>query len=258
MRPRVFLLCIFLLSGLIINRCAFALEPTDRVAIEPRAKELLKEMGGYLRTAETFTFQVEGYFEEVLESGQKLQYGVSSLVAVKRPNGLYAERQSDIDHLRIWYDDSRITLLNVFDNTFGTTEVPTNIDDAFDHLAKRYGITPPLIDLVYSDPFSILLENVKTGIYAGSHDVRGTRCHHLAFTQSNIDWQIWIEDGINPVPRKIVITYKKVDAVPQFTAFISDWDFSPRLSKALFTFKPSSDARKVEFEFLIPQSPQKK
>lgn len=107
---------------------------------------------------------------------------------------------------------------------------------------------------LYSDPFSVLLENVTAGRYAGIHDVRGARCHHLAFRQSNIDWQIWILEGKNPVPRKVVITYKNIDLVPQFEAFISNWDFSPNLPKTFFTFTPAAVAKEVPFETLNPPS----
>jgi len=30
-----------------------------------------------------------------------------------------------------------------------------------------------------------------------------------------VDWQIWIEQGEKPVPRKVVITYKELPARPQ-------------------------------------------
>ena len=40
-------------------------------------------------------------------------------------------------------------------------------------------------------------------------------CHHLAFEQATIDWQLWIDAGKDPLPRKLVITYKTEDEVPQ-------------------------------------------
>ena len=92
-----------------------------------------------------------------------------------------------------------------------------------------------------------LIEHVKSALYLGLHRVRGIRCHHLAFSQDNIDWQIWIEDGHQPVPRKFVITYKKVKSHPQLTGEIYDWNFAPHLSDSLFNFLAPPNATRTEF-----------
>ena len=51
----------------------------------------------------------------------------------------------------------------------------------------------------------------------------GKRCHHLAFAQEHVDWQVWIEDGAQPLVRKFVITYKDEPGAPQYTAIFFDW-----------------------------------
>jgi hypothetical protein len=105
----------------------------------------------------------------------------------------------------------------------------------------------PLADLTFADPYKCLVENVRRGQYVGTGYVFGTKCHHLAFRQPNVDWQIWVTDGEKPLPRKVVITFKDSPAHPQFTAFVSDWDLSARADDAAFTLKPPADAKKVEF-----------
>ena len=81
----------------------------------------------------------------------------------------------------------------------------------------------------------------------GRHGVDGVPCHHLAFSQESIDWQIWIEDGPQPVPRKLVITYKTEPGSPQYVARLSNWDFEPRFSKQYFEFEVPADAGEIEF-----------
>ena len=49
--------------------------------------------------------------------------------------------------------------------------------------------------------------------------VQGQLCHHLAFRQEDIDWQIWIENGPTPLPRKFLITDKKAKGL-QVTALL--------------------------------------
>jgi hypothetical protein len=43
-------------------------------------------------------------------------------------------------------------------------------------------------------------------------------CDHLAFRQLDTDWQLWVEKGSRPLPRKIVITTRYEVGDPQFSA----------------------------------------
>lgn len=81
----------------------------------------------------------------------------------------------------------------------------------------------------------------------GKGVVEGVRCDHLAFRAPHVDWQIWIQEGSQPLPRKIVITTRDVLNAPQFAAVISKWNLAPKLSDAKFRFTPPKDAKRVEF-----------
>src|ERR1051326_5279609 len=105
------------------------------------------------------------------------------------------------------YDGSTITLLNKAQNFFGTIRAPGSIDEAMDVASDKFGIAMPLEDFVTSDPYKDLLQKVRSGTDIGSVTVMGVPCEHLAFSQDNVDWQVWIEKGPRPVPRKFVITY---------------------------------------------------
>lgn len=56
-------------------------------------------------------------------------------------------------------------------------------------------------------------------------------CDHLAvWTAGGVDFQVWIAQGSEPLPRRIVITYKDEHGQPQFWADFSNWNLSPDLS----------------------------
>lgn len=215
--------------------------------IDPRVDQILRAMGDYLKTASQFSFQTDVTFDQVLSGGRKLEYGRSATVSVRRPDGLQANVSGDLVNERVWYDGNRFTLLDVDKGVYSTVDVPGSIDAALDHMASVYGVVSPVADVVYSDPYSILVENITSGVYVGRHVVRGVMTHHLAFTQDNIDWQLWVEDGAKPVPRKVVIDYKNVPSNPQYTAWLSNWDFYPRLPDSLFEFVPPNNSRQVEW-----------
>ena len=238
------------LAALLVLNTPLA-QPAQPVVDSSWGDTLLRQMSDYLRAADDFSFRTEVTTERVLDSGQKLHFSRRAEVFVRRPNKLYVEVRGDLENERIWYDGELFTILDLEHDEYEQASVRGDLDAALDHMAQTYGESSPLADLVYSNPYAILIENVETGMYIGLHEVRGVKCHHLAFTQKNIDWQIWIEDGARPVPCKAVITYKGIESVPQFTAVLYDWEFAPHLPDSLFTFYPRQDAIKTD---LVPVS----
>lgn len=238
----------FLCALLVLALVVFA--PTadadsPRPGIDPRADKLLRNMSDYLKGTEEFSFHTEANIDEVLDSGQKILYGRQAEVSMRRPDRLHVLVNGDQVHERMWYNGKTFIIMNLRDLGYAEVNVPPTLDDALDFMARKYGIASPVSDVLYSDVYAVLTENVITGSYIGQAVVRGVPTHHLAFTQMNIDWQLWIEDGASPVPRKAVITYKNVTSAPQFAVWISDWDLNPRLADSLFEFLPPDGAHEV-------------
>jgi len=219
----------------------------DEPAIEPRVAELLQELGEYLTSHEQYTFEADITFDEVLPTGQKVQYGAVNEIAVRRPDRFRADYDGDLRNTRAWYDGEKITLMHVDTNLYAQADVPATIEEALDHIVAEYGFTLPLSDLLYRDFHLGLLKQVDSAFYMGLHMVDGVLCHHIAVSQANIDWQAWIEDGKQLVPRKIVLTYKREFGSPQYTAVLSNWDLSPKLPDRLFKFEAPPGAEMIEF-----------
>ena len=202
--------------------------------IEPRARQVLQQTGDFMKSAQSFTFAMETVREVVMETGQRIQYSAMAEIAVRKPDGVKIISNGDLGDFTLWYDGSSIIVHQVERNIYTRAEVPDTIDAAFDYLAEEKGITPPLISLLYSDPIKLLKENVSSGFYVGLNQVRGVQCHHLAFSSEDMDSQMWVAAGLNPVILKVVLTYKERKGSPQFTAYLADWDLSPFLPDSLF------------------------
>jgi len=77
-------------------------------------------------------------------------------------------------------------------------------------------------------------------------------CDHLALRGDKEDVQVWIARGDEPVPRRIVITYRELEGQPQFWAQFIEWILSPELSDTTFTLSPPADATRVQFFVDVP------
>ncbi len=223
-------------------------QSAEEANLDERTVQLLEETCDYLTGATSFTARARIAFDEILPTGQKLQFHGIADIAVRRPDRLRVDYQGDRRHSTLWYDGKTLTLMDREKNLYATSAAPATIDAALDFAMERYGFTVPVADLVYDDPCSGLKRDAESMFTVGSSILDGRKMHHLAATQENIDWQVWIEDGRQLVPRKLLITYKDEPGAPQYSAVLTEWDFSPRLPDRLFTFEAPEGALLIDFK----------
>jgi hypothetical protein len=215
--------------------------------VAQRADELLQEASIYLASAEQFTFHADITFDHVLPSGQKLQFTAGEDVALLRPGGLYVEWSGDLGDRQFWYDGTTVTLYDPASPFYASESAPADVDGMLDKVLSQLDFSPPLSDFLYARPYDHVRGNVEFGFYLGLNNVDGRDCHTLAFVNKEIDWQIWIQAGPQPIPCKLVITYKTMPSQPQFSAVFTDWDFDPRIAEAVFAPMLPAGVQKIPF-----------
>jgi hypothetical protein len=215
--------------------------------IEPAAEKLLQRMSDYLAGRQQFTLKAESTLEVVLTSGQKVQFESPATLEVSRPNKLRAHRKSDIANQEFFYDGKTLTLYNPKENLYATTAAPASIDETLDFAREKLDIIAPVSELLYKNAAEKMLKASSSGFVVGPSVVAGVKTTHLAFRGSEVDWQIWIEDGDKPLPRKFILTSKQVKGEPEFTVVIRNWDVAPKLTDQEFSFTPGKGAKKIEF-----------
>ncbi|MBV8092533.1 MAG: DUF2092 domain-containing protein [Acetobacteraceae bacterium] len=122
-------------------------------AIAEQAETLLKQMSAYVGSAEQFTFHAEVAFDHVVPSGQKLQFSAAEEVALQRPGDVYVEWSSDLGDRQFWYDGKSVTLYDPATSFYASDAAPPDIDAMLDNVVQKVGFSPPLSDLLYSDPY---------------------------------------------------------------------------------------------------------
>lgn len=214
--------------------------------IDPKAEAVLRKMSDSLASAKSFTFRSSESVDEYSPSGQQVEVGKDVTIAVRRPSAVMTAIDGEDEKVTFTFDDGRVGIVNDSQKCYATVDGPKTIDAMFDFLADKYGITTPLCDLLFADPHKTLTEHVRSGEYLGRARIAEQECHHLAFRQDAIDWQIWIEDAERAVPRKLVITHKELPGYPKFVAFLNDWNLSADPSAETFKFTAPPDYKKIE------------
>ena len=215
--------------------------------VDPEAAGILRRMTNYLGSLQQFSLDTESTLEVVLASGQKIQFDSAARVTVRRPNKLYAERSGDIISQSFYYDGKTLSLYNPAENYYATVRAPGTIEGMLDFARDALDVAAPAGDLLFEDAYARLTQEVISGFVVGKAVVGGVRCDHLAFSGPVVDWQIWIQDGDRPLPRRYVITTKDLAGWPQFTVVAGNWNLAPSVNDSRFNFVPPPGAQQVEF-----------
>jgi hypothetical protein len=215
--------------------------------IDQQAEKLLKRMSDYLAGRQQFSLKAESTLEVVLISGQKLQFASPAAASVWRPNKLRADRKGDILNQEFFYDGKTVTLYNPKENLYATTAAPPTLDEMLDFAREKLDVIAPGAEILYGNAAERMLKVTTSGFVVGSSVVGGVKSTHLAFRGAEVDWQIWIEEGGRPLPRKFVLTSKQVKGEPQFTVLVRSWDLAPKLTEQMFSFTPPKGAKTIDF-----------
>ena len=236
--------------------CAIALVGPAAAAPEanPDALQILKKMTDYLGGLENFSMHTENSFEDVLDSGQKIQFDFSSSIVISRPDKLFVERtDGEVDQFFI-YDGEMLSMYESGHDIYAAVTAPNNLDDTLAFARDTLDLVPPAGDMVFTNAYELLTASVTSGFVVGKAIIGGVRCTQLAFTTPVVDWQVWVADGDKPLPVKYVLTTRDDPAQPQFITLISNWNTDPMIPAGLFEFEVPSTAALTEFVFIDADS----
>jgi len=224
--------------------------------------KVLKTMADYLAGQKSLSAKFDSDIEVITPELQKIQFTSSGELKMNRPDKLRIRRTGGYADVELVYDGKTVSLYGNNAKSYVQTDMAGTIDQMIGTLQSRSGAGMPGADLLLSNSYDELMANVLEGRHIGQGVVDGVECEHLAFRGADTDWQIWIETGAKPVPRKYVITSKTIAGAPQYTLTVRDWktDANP---DADFSFKAPADATKValdssimiEFDELPPGTP---
>lgn len=214
--------------------------------VEPKADALLRKMSTKLGSMKEFSFDSFQVMEVVTKEGEKIQGLTETHVEIARPNKMRVDRMGPLGGGSLYYDGTTFTFYGKRDNMYAQAKVPGTLDQVMDFARDQLSIEAPAADLLLSDAYTVLMEDVVSGRYLGSEIVNRQTCHHLAYRGKETDWQLWIADGEQAVPCRFVITSKKVEGSPQFTVSTTNWREGD-ISDEAFTFEPPKGAAKINF-----------
>lgn len=207
------------------------------------ADRILKAMSDYVANQKNISVTYDSDIEVITPQLQKIQFTSSGQVQMSRPDKLRATRTGGYHDVEIVFDGKQVTVSDKDTKHYTQIAAEGTADHLIDVLREEHGVVAPGADLLLPHAFDVMTSDVIEGEVIGKGVVDGVECDHLAFRDVDTDWQIWIESGARPIPRKYVITSKEVAGAPQYTLRIKEWKTD--VAADAFVFKPDPSATKI-------------
>jgi hypothetical protein len=219
--------------------------PTAAAVVNAKAVERLNAMGAHLRSLKAFTVIADVTTEEVLDSGQKVETAHTLEMAARMPDKLRIISSSPVRSRKTYYDGKNVTIYAEKLKYYTTFPAPPTIAQAAEVAAKKYGVEIPLADLFLMGTDQFDTKSITEAIYVGPQRIGGVLCDQLAIRQPGVDWQVCIDRGPAPLPRKLVVTGTGGDAAQPVRRSVLTWKpgFAPDVGG--FTFKAPEGVNRI-------------
>jgi hypothetical protein len=224
--------------------------PMTQSAQAQDATKVLKAMTDYVASQKVISATYDTDIEVITSDLQKIQFASSGQMLLSRPDKVRASRIGGYADVELVFDGKTLSVLGKNLNAYAQTDTTGSIDQLVAGLRNEFGVAIPGADLLLSNAYDELMKDVPDAKHIGRGVIDGVECDHLAFRGNDVDWQLWVEVGSRPIPRKYVITSKAVTGAPQYTLRIKDWKTDVQVPPDAFAFKPPADAKKVDFKAL--------
>lgn len=214
--------------------------------IDAQALTVLKKATDYIAKADSFSMALEYSYDVLQPSGMKIELGGTRKVQVSRPDRARIEfARRDGVRGNMFYDGKTVTLYNDEHKVYTQIQKDGSIGAVMDFLADNINIPIPARDFMSENATAILTANLMSAMYLGESSVNDVACHHLTLQTPEVDYQVWISSGKQPLPRRVVIDYKNAPSMPQFRANFLDWNMNPAITESVFSFMPEPGTEKI-------------
>ena len=212
------------------------------------ARALLSQMADTLSKSTAFSVNVRSHHDSIQPDGQSIEFSERRKIMLWRPAHLRVEvERSDGDLSLLLFDGKTITAYKADDKIYAQVEKPGTIDATIIYLVKTLQAPFPLARMFLTTLSRDIQQWIESVRFVEEDTLTEPPSIHLAGQSVDVDFQIWVTQDENPVPLRIVLTYRNDPGQPQFRADFTDWTLAPDTDAASFTFVPPVDVEQILF-----------
>jgi len=229
-----------------------AAAPKAAPHVQPEALRALQGMSAYLATLKSFRVTSQTSLDVVTMEGQRVQLDGVATYKVRRPDRFIIDFSTALKKRRYVYDGKTFTLFAPELGFYSRVAAPPTNTQTLDLLWDKFGIVLPLEDLFrWNAADTRRSRTLVSGFDVGPATVDGVATEQYAFREGDLDWQVWIKNGAQPLPVKVMIVSHKDPANPAYIARLA-WILNPVFTDAEFDFRPGPTLKQIKLTSARP------
>ncbi len=219
-----------------------------------KPEDVLRRMSDYLGSLPALACHLEATLEFKAEKEEPQREVTKMTARLLRPNKLALIVDQGKMGLTIVSDGKKLTQFLPELKRYTSGDAPTDFAEMTDvGVPLKFivlGSTGQLIPIGGDAYYQRLVAGAKSSQFVGKEKVGGVLCNHLHFVDKRFDWDIWIEDGKQPVVEKVDVDLSKQftdeKVTVHYAVVFSDWNVAPKFKDADFAFKPPAGAEQAD------------
>ncbi len=231
------------LAGCLAAQPGFAQAQTQAAATNAEAGGLdadaaaaLDRMGAHLRTLQRFEVTSESRVEKSFENSPTLEFRQDARFLVQMPDSMAVDLTTDRTHRKVFYDGKQMTIVGMTAAKYISVPMQGSISDVLTRAYNELGLDFPLQDLFRWGSAAAVVDKPTAGFRVGDSMVRGQKAGHYAFRMPDVDFQIWLAEGSEPLPLRMVITRRDIPGLRYSTDIL--WNLRPTIGASSFRYQP--------------------
>lgn len=214
--------------------------------IDPRAVEVLRAATDFLAAQQTLSVDWFVSTDTVIDGREKLTEMGSGGIVLDRAAGFVAHSETGMKSRAFFYDRKSVNILDIEADAYVTAPFDGELEALVARIKAEYDVVLPIWSVLSRDTAAEFLEAAEHAAYVGPTRISGRLAHHLAFSNYDYDWQVWVaDDADRPEILMIVGTDPYQQGWPQYRAYLSNWNFAPEIDPAAFTYAPDETAERM-------------
>jgi hypothetical protein len=193
------------------------------------------------------SFTAEVTYESPSRMGFPLAYTTKSDVVMQRPDKLRVITLGDGPASEFYYDGKMMMAYAPAEDLVAIADAPPTLDETMEVAYHNAAIYFPFDDVVVSDPYKDISDDLRMAFYIGqSNVVGGTTTDMIAYDTGGVFVEIWI-GAEDKLPRMLRAIFADDPMKLRHRLELSNWHIDPNVTADFFTSEKATNAKHIKF-----------
>ncbi|UWQ89599.1 DUF2092 domain-containing protein [Aliisedimentitalea scapharcae] len=214
--------------------------------IDAQARDLIQAATDFLSNQDKLQVNWFVTYDTVVDGREKLTDVRSGFTFLSRSEGFVSATENGLKSRDFYFDGAAFYIVDPDANSYVLAPFEGSYEDLIVRIRDEYDMALPIWSILSNRSKGEWLESAESAAYLGVTRIAGREVHHIAASNYDHDWQLWIStDAERPELVMLVGTDPYQQGWPQYRVYFHDWVFDPDYDPNVFAYTPDEDASRM-------------